>query len=110
MRMPKHDDVGCCGNLLAGYDFGLAKEIGNEVKGMDEKVEQSVTFWVFACEVMEVIIDKTLISKSFLEDLYSKGITFLQANHDDSRFINVLKVDEGIKFLQQLAGRLLDEQ
>ena len=46
MSMTEHEDIGRRGDLLAGYDFGLAKEIGNEVEGMDVKVEQGVALWI----------------------------------------------------------------
>lgn len=46
MSMTEHEDIGRWGDLLAGYDFGLAKEIGNEVDRMDVKVEQGVALWI----------------------------------------------------------------
>ena len=75
--MTEHEDIGRWGDLLAGYDFGLAKEIGNEVEGMDVKVEQGITLWIVASEVMEVITDKMLFAQSFLKDLHGRGIAFL---------------------------------
>ena len=44
--MTEHEDIGRRGDLLAGYDFGLAKEIGNEVDRMGVKVEQGVALWI----------------------------------------------------------------
>ena len=50
---------------------------------MDEKVEQSVTFWIVACEEMEVITDKMLFAQTLLKDLHGRGIAFLQADQGD---------------------------
>ena len=62
--MTEHEDIGRWGYLLAGDDFGLAEEISNEVEGMDVKVEQGITLWIVASEIMEVITDKMLIAQS----------------------------------------------
>lgn len=62
--MTQHEDIGRRGDLLAGDDFGLAEEISNEVEGMDVKVEQGITLWIVASEIMEVITDKMLIAQS----------------------------------------------
>ena len=75
--MTEHEDIGCRGDLLAGYDFGLAKEIDNEVERMDIKVEQCITLWIVASEVMEVITDKMLFAQTLLKDLHGRGIAFL---------------------------------
>ena len=69
--------------MLAGDDFGLAEEISNEVEGMDVKVEQSVTFWIVACEVMEIITDKMFFVQTLAKDLHGRGIAFLQADQGD---------------------------
>ena len=83
MGMTQHEDIGRRGDLLAGDDFWFAKEIGDKVERMDEKVEQSVTFWIVACEEMEVITDKMLFAQTLLKDLHGRSITFLQANHSN---------------------------
>ena len=97
--MTEHEDIGRWGYLLAGDDFWFAKEIGDKVERMDEKVEQSVTFWIVACEEMEVITDKMLFAQTFLKDLHGRGIAFLQSNHCYGGAIKSLLVYEGIKFL-----------
>ena len=81
--MTQHEDIGRWGYLLAGDDFGLAEEISNEVEGMDVKVEQGITLWIVACEIMEVITDKMLIAQMLLKDLHGRSKTFLQANHSN---------------------------
>ena len=81
VRMTEHENIGPWGDLLAGYDFGVSKEIGDKVERMDEKVEQSVTFWIVACEVMEVITDKMFFVQTFPKDFNNRSITFLQTNH-----------------------------
>ena len=97
--MTEHEDIGRWGYLLAGDDFWFAKEIGDKVERMDEKVEQSVTFWIVACEEMEVITDKMLFAQTLLKDLHGRGIAFLQSNHCYGGAIKSLLVYEGIKFL-----------
>ena len=64
MGVTEHNDVGRWGDLLADDDFGLAKEISHEVKRMDEQIKKSITFWIVACEVMEVVTDKMLFAQS----------------------------------------------
>ena len=81
--MTQHEDIGRRGDLLAGDDFGLAEEISNEVEGMDVKVEQGITLWIVASEIMEVITDKMLFAQMLLKDLHGRSITFLQANHSN---------------------------
>ena len=68
---------------MAGDDFWFAKEIGDKVERMDEKVEQSVTFWIVACEVMEIITDKMFFVQTLAKDLHGRGIAFLQADQGD---------------------------
>ena len=99
MGMAQHEEVGRWGDLLAGDDFGLAKKMGNEVEGVDVKIEQGITFWIIACEVMEVVTDKMLFAQTFLKDLHGRGIAFLQADHSDKRTVKSLLINEGIKFL-----------
>ena len=81
--MTEHNDVGCRGDLLTGEDFWFAKKMGNKVEGMDVKVEQSVTFWIVACEVMEIITDKMFFVQTLAKDLHGRGIAFLQADQGD---------------------------
>ena len=83
MGMPEHEDVGCRGDLLAGEDFRLAKEIGHKVEGMDVELGQSIAFGIVACEEMEVITDKMRFVQTFLKDLHGRSIAFLQADHGD---------------------------
>ena len=77
LGMTEHEDIGRRGDLLAGDDFGLAEEIGNEIEGMDVEVEQSITFWIVTSEVVEVITDKMLFAQTFLKDLHGRGIALL---------------------------------
>ena len=51
-------------NLLINFYSELAEEISDEVEGMDVKVEQGITLWIVASEIMEVITDKMLIAQS----------------------------------------------
>ena len=81
--MTEHEDIGRWGYLLAGDDFWFAKDIGDKVERMDEKVEQSVTFWIVACEVMEIITDKMFFVQTLAKDLHGRGIAFLQADQGD---------------------------
>ena len=83
MGVTEHEDIGRRGNFLAGDDFGVSEEIDYEVERMDEKVEQGITLWIVACEVMEVVIDKMLFAQSLTKDLHGRGIAFLQADHGD---------------------------
>ena len=80
--MAEHKDVGRRGDSSAGYDFRFAKEMSNEVEGMDVKVEQGITLQIVASEIVEVVTDKRLLSQSLLKDVNGRGITFLQAAHD----------------------------
>ena len=64
MGMTEHEDIGRRGDLLAGDDFWLAEEISNEVQGMDIKVEQGITLWIIANEVMEGVTDKMLFAQT----------------------------------------------
>ena len=57
VRMLEHEYVRVLGNPSNGDCLWLAKQIANEVKGMDVEVEQSITFWVCSSEVMQVVID-----------------------------------------------------
>lgn len=70
--MTEHEDVGRWGDLLTGYDFGLAEEIGDKVERMDVKVEQGITLWIVASEIMEVITDKMLFAQMLLKDLHGR--------------------------------------
>ena len=75
--MTEHEDIGRWGYLLAGDDFGFAKEIGNEIEGMDVEVEQSITFWIVTSEVVEIVTDKMLFVQMLLKDLHGRGIALL---------------------------------
>ena len=44
---------------------------------------EGITFWIIACEVMEVVTDKMLFAQTFLKDLHGRGIAFLHADHGD---------------------------
>ena len=81
--MTQHEDIGRRGDLLAGDDFGLAEEISNEVEGMDVKVEQGITLWIVASEIVEIVTDMMLFAQMLLKDLHGRSITFLQANHSN---------------------------
>ena len=80
-------------------DFRFTEQMAYKVEGMAVKVEQSVTFWIVACEEMEVITDKMLFAQTLLKDLHGRGIAFLQSNHCYGGAIKSLLVYEGIKFL-----------
>lgn len=64
-------------------DFRFTEQMAYKVEGMDVKVEQSVTFWIVACEVMEIITDKMFFVQTLAKDLHGRGMTFLQANHSN---------------------------
>ena len=81
--MTQHEDIGRRGDLLAGDDFGLAEEISNEVEGMDVKVEQGITLWIVASEIVEIVTDMMLFAQMLLKDLHGRSKTFLQANHSN---------------------------
>lgn len=83
MRVTEHQDIGIFVHNLAGDDFWLAKEIGNKIEGMDVKVEQSITLWIIACEIMEVITDKMLFAQTLAKDLHGWGIALLQTDHSN---------------------------
>ena len=85
--MLEHEDVGRRGDLLAGDDFWFAKEIGDKVERMDVKVEQGITFWIVASEIMKVITDKRLFGEPCPKELHGGGIALLQANHSHGRTI-----------------------
>ena len=77
LRMTKHENVGSWSDLPTSHDFGFAEEISNEVDGMDIQTKEGVTLWVVAGEIMEVVIDKSLLCKPFPKDLYGRSISFL---------------------------------
>jgi len=68
---------------LTYKDFRFTEQMAYKVEGMDVKVEQSVTFWIVACEVMEIITDKMFFVQTLAKDLHGRGIAFLQADQGD---------------------------
>ena len=51
---------------MACEDFGLAKQMDNEVEWMDIQIKNGFTLGVGSREVMKVITDKMLLVKPFL--------------------------------------------
>ena len=58
MGMTQHEDIGRRGDLLAGKDFGFTEQIADEVERMDVEVEQGITLWIVASEIVEIVTDK----------------------------------------------------
>ena len=62
---------------MTGEDFGSAEQMDNEVEGMDMQIKEGITLWIVAGEIMEIVIDKSLLCKPFPKDLYGRSISFL---------------------------------
>ena len=62
---------------MAGYDFGFAKQMDDEVKGMDKQIKEGITLWIIASEIMEVVINKSLLCEPLPEELYGRSISLL---------------------------------
>jgi hypothetical protein len=60
--MLEHEDVRVLGNLTTGKDFGLAKQMENEVEGMDVEVEQGITLRIGTCEIVQVVVETPLFA------------------------------------------------
>ena len=107
--MLKQKDVGLFCHFTIRKDVRFTKEMTDQMERMDEQIEHGISFGVCSCEVMIIVIDKTFLAKTLLQDLNSWSIAFLHTHHNHGRMLTLLKVDERIQFSQGPTGRFLDE-